>query len=181
MPVRVSQEHGEEMEKEVHNQFERLAQRPVDPIPGKVRQCIGKGSHGGEEVNQDDEKDDPQRIDPVADAADESAGLPADADIDPADHDQHQSDQPGDGGLFEVSGEALPELFEGVDGVFGAQHLEHGVMQGGKGGACRHHRHGEKDEQYVRRDDCADAGHDAPEQAVVTDETLNQFVHCSTQ
>ena len=54
-------------------------------------------------------------------------------------------------------------------------------MQGGKGGACRHHRHGEKDEQDVRRDDSADAGHDAPEQAVVTDETLDQFMHCSTQ
>ena len=40
---------------------------------------------------------------------------------------------------------------------------------------------GEKDEQDVRRNNSADAGHDAPEQAVVADETLNQFMHCSTQ
>lgn len=163
LTVGVSQEHGEEVEKEVHQQLEGFFQRPVNGIADEVRQAVGEGRHGGEQIDEDDKQDDPQGIDPVTNISDNSAGLFADLYVEITYHDQQQGDEPGDGGLFEIAGEAFPILFEGIDGVPGAQHLEHGVMKGGKSGSGRHHGHGEEDEQDVRRDDSADAGHDAPE------------------
>ena len=163
MPVGIGEEHRKEVEKQDDQQLERFPQCPIETVAEKIRQGIGKGCHGREEVNQSDEEDEPHRVYTVTDIPDEPAGLLTDTDVEIAQHDQDERDEPGNGGLFKIAGESLPELFEGVDGVLAAQHLEHGVVQCGKGGTCRHDRHREKDEHDVRRDHSADPGHDAPE------------------
>lgn len=163
MTVGVGQEHREKVEKQDDQQLKRFFQCPIKAVAEKVRQCVGKGCHGREQVNQSDEEDQPHRVNAVTQASNEPAGLLADADVEIAHHDQDERDEPGDRGLLEIAGEPFPELFEGVDGILASQHFEHGVVQCRKGGAGCHDRHGEKDEHDVGGNHSADPRHDAPE------------------
>ena len=117
------------MEKEVDQQLERALQCPVNAVADKIGNCIGKGSHGGEDINQHDEKNQCQRINPIAQRSDESAGLLTDPQVKIAKSDQNKGNEPDDSALLEISFEPGPVLFEGIDCIFAAQHFEHGMIK----------------------------------------------------